>query len=488
MPADRRMALLTPVLIFVSLVAAVVSSLGAPLVPSIAEQLEVPLSTAQWSLTAALLSGAVSAPIMGRLGDGPHRRATLIGGLAVVTLGGVASALATSLGPLVLGRAMQGVGLGLVPLTMAAARDHLPRERVPQTIALLSVSAAAGVGAGYPLSGAVAGELGVAAAFWFGALVALAALAAAVAVVPRSRGRASGPLDVGGALVLGAGLVALLVTIAEGNAWGWGSAEVLGLLAAAAVLLAVWVRHQLRTAAPLVELRLLRRPAVLTGNACAFVLGAAMYVYLSLTTAYVQTPPEAGYGFGASVAVAGLCLVPFSILSVAAARAVPWLSLALGERAVLPLGCLVVSSAGAFFALFHGGLWEAFVMMGMVGVGLGATFAVIPGLVVGAVPERETGSAMGFYQVVRYVGFSLGSALAAALLASHTPAGARLPEASAYPEALWIAAGIGVVAAALAWTLPRQGGVGAAAAAPRLGEEDAELGSAGLVGVERPSP
>jgi MFS family permease len=145
---QRSPAELTGVLVFITTVAAVVSSLGAPLIPSISHDLHVPLSTAQWSLTAALLTGAVSAPIMGRMGDGPRRRATLLVGLAVVTLGGVLSALATTLPLLVAGRAMQGVGLGLVPLTMAAARDHLPRPRVGPAVALLSVAAAAGVGRG----------------------------------------------------------------------------------------------------------------------------------------------------------------------------------------------------------------------------------------------------------------------------------------------------------------------------------------------------
>jgi MFS family permease len=208
-----------------------------------------------------------------------------------------------------------------------------------------------------------------------------------------------------------------------------------------------------------------------------------MYMYLSLVTEFVQTPSGAGYGFGASVVVAGLCLVPFSILSLSSARLLPWLGRTIGERAILPIGCLVVAAAGVFFALEHRALWEAFVTMSIVGVGMGTTFAAIPGMVVRSVPDSETGSAMGFYQVVRYVGFSLGSALAASILAAHTPAGAHLPAVGGYTTAMWIAIGICVVAGALAWFLPEHG---ARRAAARLGEEDAELASAGLVGIERP--
>lgn len=260
-------------------------------------------------------------------------------------------------------------------------------------------------------------------------------------------------LDLPGAALLSLGLVALLLAIAEGNTWGWTSTVVVALLAAAVVLLALWVRQQLRAPAPLVALRLLRHPAVLAGNSLGLVLGIAMYMFLSAVIAFVQTPTDAGYGFSASVVVAGLTLVPFSALSLAASRALPWLHHAIGERAVLPIGALIVGAGSAFFAVWHGALWQAFAMMAIVGLGLGLTFAAIPGLIVRSVPRPETGSAMGFYQVVRYVGFSLGSALTAAMLAGHTPAGAHLPTASGYVMAMWVSAGFCLAAAVVAWAL-----------------------------------
>ena len=373
------------------MVVAVVSSLGAPLIPSISEDLRIPLSTAQWSLTAALLVGAVSAPVMGRLGDG-RRRTTLVAGLTAVTAGGVVAALAPSLALLVGGRALQGIGLGLVPLAMAAARDHLPRERAPSTIALLSVCAAAGVGAGYPISGSIADRGGLSAAIWFGAVVSGVTLLLVVAVVPSSADSAATRLDGFGAVLRATGLVALPLAVAEGGAGGWGSPPVIALLCGALVVLAARVVQQLRTQSPLVELRLLRHPAVLTGDGCAMVLGVAMYMCLSVVTAFVQTPTTQGYGFSASVVVAGLCLVPFSCCSMAASRALPRLLGVIGARALLPLGSLVVAGGGAFFALFHSALWQAFVMTGILAVGLGLTFVAIPWLILRAVPASETGS------------------------------------------------------------------------------------------------
>src|SRR5689334_11112441 len=89
-------AAFVPALLAVGMVVSVISSLGAPLIPTIAQDLHASLSATQWSLTATLLVGAVASPLIGRLGDGPHRRTTLLVCLALVTLGGAVAALASS--------------------------------------------------------------------------------------------------------------------------------------------------------------------------------------------------------------------------------------------------------------------------------------------------------------------------------------------------------------------------------------------------------
>ncbi|MFE6777791.1 MFS transporter [Streptomyces sp. NPDC057702] len=450
----RRGALIGPVLVLATLVSSVISSFGAPLIPTVAREFHTSLSTAQWSLTVALLVGAASSPVLGRLGDGPRRRVTLVGGLAVVTAGGVVAALAGGLGVLLVGRGMQGVGLGLAPLAMTTARDELPEARVAPMIALLSVSAGAGLGAGYPISGLLAGAWGLAGAYWFGAAVSGLALVCVAAVIPSSAGRGTRKgLDWVGAVLLTLALVATLVAIAEGTRWGWGSPAIVGLLAAGAALFAVWAVQQLRAGSPLVQLRLLRHPSVLSADACALVLGVAMYMALSGVTEFAQSPRSGGFGFSASAVTAGLVLVPLSLLMLGSSRALPALVARGGIRTVLALGCLVAGLGCGFFAVFHGALWQAFVMAGVLGVGLGTTFAAIPGLIVRAIPARETGSAMGFYQVVRFTGFSLGSALAATVLATRVGVTGQ-PTVGGYTTVLWISAGFCVLAAALAWFLP----------------------------------
>ena len=469
-----------PVLVAVTLVVSIISSLGAPLLPSVAAALSVSLSSAQWSLTAALLAGAVAAPVLGRLGDGPHRRAAILGALVVVTVGGIVAGAADSLPLLIVGRVLQGIGLGLAPIAMAAARDHLPAERVPAAIGLLSVSGATGVGAGYPISGLIAESFDVHVAFYFGAVLSAAALVAVFWVVPRSRAAATVPLDVPGALVGGLGVVALLIGVGQGAQWGWLSPAVLGCFAVAAVVLASWVRLQLRLPNPLVDLRQLRHRAVMGADVAALLLGTALYMFLTVVTEFVQTPSRVGFGFDASPLVAGLCLVPFSLFSLAASRLVGALARGIGTPAVLALGSLAIAVAGAFFALVHGALWEAFAAMGLLGVGFGFTFAAIPGLIARSVPAREVGSAMGFYQVVRSIGFTVGSALVASVLAAHEAAGAAFPSVSGYTLALWIGAGVCVVAAVVALLSAPRGEGPPSAEREREARDDAELASAGI--------
>ena len=483
----RREKALGPVLVLVTASLALISSVGFPLLYTISEEMHVTLSAAQWTLTVTILVGAVTAPILGRLGDGRQRRPAMIIGLLVVTLGGVVAALAPSLAIIIVGRAMQGVGLGIMPLAMAAARDHMPRERAHSTIALLSVSMVAGTAVGYPISGLMEHAFGLAGAYWLSAITSVLALICVVLVVPPSTTKANVTLDVNGALLLGAGLVSLLLGIGQAKAWGWNSPAILALLTGAALLLTAWVLMELRASEPVVNLRLLRHPAVMTANVCAMILGVTMYMFFTAVLDFVQTPVAAGYGFAATVTLAGLCVVPLSVTSVTVSRMLPWLTAHLGARNLLPLSSLTIAAAGVFFAVAHDTVWQTLTMMAITGVGLGLTAAVMPGLIVRSVPDHETGSALGFYQVVRFIGMALGSAIAGLIIAGHTATGALWPEESGYILVLLAGAGLCVIAAVFAWALPGTP-VDQDVVDDDFAIENAELGPVGLVGLQDKAP
>lgn len=441
---------LVPSLMFIALVVAVVGSLGAPLITSVATAFDVSLSSAQWTLTITLLAGAIATPVLGRLGAGTQRRRVIVGTIAVVMAGSVLTVWPPSFAWLLVGRAAQGMGLGLTALTMGVARDHVAPEKSGSTIALLSVASTVGIGVGYPLAGLLTDLAGLRAAYGLGLLISAAALVAAWLTVPESPPGRSGSVDVVGAVLLGAGLLALLLVISQSSLWESQPVAVVVLLAVAAVMLAAWVWWERRAAAPLVDLALLRKPAVTWANVTMLLGGIGMYLLLTLVTRYVQTPASAGYGFGATVFISGLVLVPFSALGFVGGKITPFLRHRAPAPSVLAGGAAVVLSALVFFALTRSLLWESFAVMGLLGLGVGTFSAAMPGTILAVAPASETSSAMSFNQVVRSVGFSIGSALSGLILSAYTNAGTRgggerFPTDHGYSVAAWV--GVATMAA-----------------------------------------
>ena len=456
-PSLRR-RLLVPTLVLSGSLMAVVSSLGAPLIPTLSRADGVSLSTGEWILTITLLAGALATPVMGRLADGPRQRAVILAALGAVVVGCVLSAVSNGFTVLIIGRALQGVGLGLLPVAMAIARRNLPWEAARQTIATLSVTTAIGVGLGYPVTGLIAQLLGFRAAYWFGAITVTGTLVLAALVLPPRSAGTSRRFDVVGAGLLSLAVIGVSVVLSEGGGWGWASARSLGVVAASVVLLAVWIPFELRVAEPLIDLRQVRNRSVLTADVSGFLISIAMYLLLPIIVEFVQIPRSAGYGFAASVVVSGLVLIPLSVGSFVASRFLVVYERRFGPRTMIPLGSVVFAAGAMFFALEHSALWEAFVTLAVSGLGVGFTTGAMPGFITRAVAQSETGSATGFYQVVRSIGLTVGSALSAAVLLAHTRHGQALPDVDGFKEALIIAAALCVATGVVSFVLPRAAG------------------------------
>ncbi|MBB4662050.1 MFS transporter [Conexibacter arvalis] len=470
-------------LVFAGLTVSVMSTLGTPLIPTIAEEQGVSLDTAQWMLTVTLLVGAVATPVLGRLGDGPQRRTVLLVTLASTLVGSVVAATSQTFPQLLLGRALQGVGYGTVPLAIALVREHATGERQRSGIATLSITVAVGAGLGFPVTGLIAQTLDFHAAFWFGALFAAGSTLSVWLAVPRTTGRAKPvSLDVPGALLLAGGLTALLLGISQGESLGWGSPAVLLLFAAAAALLGGWVRVELRSGEPLVDLRLVSQRSIVGANIAALLLALGMYIALSLVNRLMQTPESVGYGFGATLVTTGLMLLPLSLGSLISQPITRRVIARYGIRVVLPVGALVVGATLAWLAVAHDRLFDVAIATALLGVGVGCSFAAMPALIVASVPQERTGSATSLNQVLRSVGGSLGSAVGIAFLTAHHPAGLPFPEESGYTIAFLVGALVCFATAGLAILLaPRAAARPAVAPLPprevELLEEEAAMGA-----------
>jgi len=467
-------------LVLLAAMMSIIGSLGAPLITTVAQSNHISLSTAEWILTATLLTGALATPVMGRLADGHLQRRVVLVALATVVVGLVMAALSRDFLWLLVGRCLQGLGMGLLPVTMTIARSHLSPAVAARTIATLSVTAAIGVGLGYPLTSVVAQYFDYHAAFWLAAGLIGATWALSWRVLPPTDTRDHREFDGVGALILTLALVALLSVLGEGQVWGWASSRSLSLGLTGMVLLGVWCLYELRRRDPLVNLRQSTHRAVITSDATGFLISVSMYLFMPVVVEYVQIPTSTGYGFGASIFTSGLLLVPLSVGTFAASRFVPTLARHFNARITVPLGALLFALAALTFSLEHRALWEAFVVMGIAGLGAGLTFAAMPGYIVRATPAADTGAALGFYQLLRSVGLSIGSAAAGAVLAHFTLAGHSLPQLAGFLTTMHVAVGLLVGAAVMSYLLLGETSGALSPATVEIMEEGAELGSSGL--------
>ena len=450
--------LLVPSLIFIALVVAAIGSLGAPLITSVAVTFRVSLDSAQWTLTIPLLSGAIATPLLGRLGAGPRRRAIILITLAVVVAGSLLTVCPLPFAWLLIGRAAQGVGLGLTALMMGVARDQLPASRSAAVIAMLSVASIIGIGVGYPLAGLLTEIGGVRAAYGLGLFVTAIAFAAAWRSGPAAPAERSARVDPAGALLLAGGLFLVLFLASETSLWSRHLAVVVVLAVVAVLLLGSWAASELRSKSPLVDVRLLRHRAVAGANVVMFIAAIGMYLLLTLITRYAQTPQSAGYGFGLTDFVAGLVLVPFSLLGFVAGKVTPRVRERIGAPLLLGSSASVVLVAFVIFAAARSSLATLFAAMAILGFGVASFSAAMPGVILAVTPASETSSAMSFNQVVRSVGFSLGSAIGGLILATGTSAGRLAPADSAYTTAALAGMAAMAVAALTGIGLSSQGG------------------------------
>ena len=170
--------------------------------------------------------------------------------------------------------------------------------------------------------------------------------------------RRGGRFDLPGAILLAVALFCLLLPLSEAAVWGWGAPRTIGLLAVAAVLLVSFVLLKRRVASPLVNIAINAKPALLRTNIASVCVGFALFASFIGTAAYVQAPRASGYGFGASIVVGGLCLLPSGPAQLALSPVSAMITRRFGPKITLCTGALVVAAGFAIRIVLTGQLWE----------------------------------------------------------------------------------------------------------------------------------
>ncbi len=219
------------------------------------------------------------------------------------------------------------------------------------------------------------------------------------------------------------------------------------LFGATVVLLALWVMSENRSASPLVDMKMMRIPAVWSTNLAALLFGFGMFAMFIVLPQFTQTPPHAGYGFGASVTASGLYLAPFAVMMVIVAPMTGRLTVLVGSKMVLVAGSLFAASSYLVLVVAHSEEWIVYVATALLGIGIALGFASMANLIIEAVPAEQTGVATGMNTNIRNIGAALGSGIATSFVISGLqPNG--YPKEEGYVLA-FVVSGVGLVVAAL---------------------------------------
>jgi MFS family permease len=459
---ERRAGAIVPVLAFAGITVAVMQTLLVPIIKDLPTLLHTAPANATWVLTATLLAGAISTPIMGRLGDLFGKRRMLLASLAVMVIGSLICGFTDNLIVMIAGRALQGFAMGAIPLGIGIMRDELPREKLGSAMALMSSSIGVGGGLALPAAAVVAQNADWHSLFFGSAGLGVLSMGLTFFLVPESSVRAKGTFDWLGAIGLSAGLVALLLPITKGSDWGWGSTTTLGLFALSAAILLLWGLMELKVAAPLVDLRTTARREVLLTNLTSIMVGVAFYAITLVLPQLLQLPSSNGYGLGQSMVVAGLCVAPLGLTMMLTAPLYARISAKHGPKVSLMLGMLVIGIGyGAGLGLMSA-VWQTVVISVVVGAGIGLAYSSLPALIIGAVDPSETGAANGLNTLMRSVGTSMSSAVIGMVLA-HTSVqvgGVAVPTMNGFRISFVIATGAVVGGLVLASFLPSQRSAG----------------------------
>lgn len=382
-----RARLIVAVLSFSGIVVSLMQTLIVPLIPSLPRLLHTSASNTSWAITATLLAGAVATPVLGRLGDMYGKRRMLLVSVGLLVVGSVVCALSDSLAPMVVGRALQGFSIGVIPLGISIMRDELPPERLGSAMALMSSSLGVGGALGLPGAAALAEHADWHLLFWGAAGLGVVVAGLVVVVVAESPLRGGGRFDLLGAVGLSVGLLCLLLGISKGADWGWGSGRTSGSFVAAVVVLVSWGWWELRVTGPLVDLRTTMRRQVLVTNLASVVIGFALYAMSLVLPQLLQLPSATGYGLGQSMLTAGLVLGPSGLVMMAVSPLSARMSTAWGPKVSLMVGSMVIAVGYGLAVVFMTQVWQLVVVASVIGAGIGLAYAAMPALIMGAVPR-----------------------------------------------------------------------------------------------------
>ena len=340
-----------------------------PEIVTLSTQFKQPVSSVAWSMIIVTVVGTGVGAVAAGLGAIIGNRLMLIVLVAGILVGGVVVALSHSLTPLIIGRGIQGIGMGSLSLLIGIVATFWSGQKMRRAIGTLMTSVGIGAIAGYMLGGFIwkgGGDWHT--MFWVVVGLSALALVLILSFVKETKRMKGVPIDFVGVVGLLAWSVLILVPLSQANSWGWGSSKVLELLIPGLVVLVLWVLWELRRSAPLLDLRILARMGVWQGALLWFAISIALYVSSTFIPYLFQTPHAlGGYGFGKDIFIVSLALSMPGLLMLLLSPLAATFMRAIGSKGTMLLGALF-GLGGFGMAAAHGSVWMNFVWLGVFGI------------------------------------------------------------------------------------------------------------------------
>jgi EmrB/QacA subfamily drug resistance transporter len=383
-------------------------------IPVIRTDLDASLESLEWTVNAYTLTFAVFLLTGAALGDRFGRRRVFAVGVAIFTLGSIAAALAPSIEALNVARAAQGFGGAIVmPLTLTLLSAAVPAERRGLALGAWGGISGLAVAFGPLVGGAIVDGISWQWIFWLNVPIGLVLIPLALARLNESHGP-GGRLDLVGLALASSGLFGIVWGLVRGNAHGWASPEIVGSLAAGAILVAGFVVWELRAPSPMLPMRFFRKPAFALANTASFFMFFGMFGSIFLLIQFFQTVQ------GYSPLASGLRILPWTLAPIFISPIAGALSDRIPARLIIGVGLSLQSVALAWISFVsapatpYSDLIAPFVMAG---VGMALFFAPSANVILSAVRPREEGQASGANNAIRELGGVFGVAVLASVFA-----------------------------------------------------------------------
>ena len=410
--------------------------------PSIRRDLGASIQALEWTVNAYVLAYAVLLLTGAALGDLFGRKRVFIAGVALFTASSAAAALAPSIGLLIAARAAQGVGAAIAtPLTLTLLAEAFPPDQRGVALGIWSGISGIAVALGPLVGGAVIELSSWHWIFWINVPIGIALVPLAAARLTESHGPAR-RLDLRGLVLASSGLFGIVYGLVRSQSQGWTSPEVVIALAVGVVLVAVFVRYELKVDEPMLPMRFFSNRAFAVTNAVSLAMYFGMFGSIFFLSQFLQnvlhnTPLQAGVKL---LVWTGATMIVSPLAGFFSERygSRPFMAAGLGLQAVALGWLATLADVGQSYA-------SMVVPFILAGAGMALVFAPAANAVLSSVRTDETGQASGATNAIRELGGVLGVAVLATVFTSHGSYASAQAYVNGLIPAIWV--GVAVLAA-----------------------------------------